>query len=652
MIIRKIWRAIEGNITSLCTMKNPSLLVVVLLVFVHSIAQAIPTNSAYIKLYSQITEIEIDDSIPVTKTTYEIVLKFNDEKAITLHHGYTVNYSFFDKLEKIEAYTENPQPNGKMKTIEIKEFVPNNSQSSGIFFDDQQEININFLGLTVGSEAHVKYTLTTREAHYTDPMVFRSYLPVEKQFYKLTVPAAMKITLIEKNVPKGLVQYTKEEKRNEVVHTWTADNVDEDKDYDGAPARLYYTPHILYKIDEFTKKGKTITVSKSPEDLFRWYVSHIRNVNKKPSERIQQLADSIAKGAVTESEKVRRVYEWIQHNIRYVAFEAGMEGLVPRDGETVCIKRYGDCKDMSSLHFVLLRAMNIPCYMTSIGTRRIPYTYSEVPLKNSDNHMIAAVKLNGQWVFLDATDPNGIFGLPTDHIQGKQAMIYLSDTNFELATVPVISAKQNVVRDSSVFYVKNNDVDIHRHSTYEGLLAGNLANDLHYLTENEKNDFAKGQVKNIQNNAILNTYEFPKQVRDDAIDLKFDFSIKDYCKEQGNEKYLNLNLDKLFMNSMIKEAGRDVPMAFKYNMSNEQTVILNLPTGYQLTYVPENVSFKQADFEFTIQYTREADKLICRQHTVVDFPDLMIKPSQFESWNQCIKLLNKAYKESIILEKK
>ncbi|MBL7766200.1 MAG: DUF3857 domain-containing protein [Chitinophagaceae bacterium] len=613
---------------------------------------SINKNSAYISRYSQKTEILYKDTTPITRTRYEIVFKFNDEKSITLHRNYTIYYSHFDKLDKIEAWTENPMPNGKTKKIENKDFTANSSGSSDVFYDDQQEININFLGLTIGSEAHVEYTVITDECHFTDPMTFRYYLPIEEVIYELTVPENMNVSFIEKNLPKDFLSHTMKKNRNETIHTWIAKDVEEEKQYDSAPSRLYFTPHVLYKIDDYTLKGKTRTVSKSPADLYQWYINNIKNVNSKPSERIQQLSDSIVKGATTRIEKVKRIFNWVQHNIRYVAFEAGMEGIVPREAEAVCMKRYGDCKDMSSIQFALLKAAGIEAHLVWIGTRRIPYTYSEVPLKNTDNHMIAAVKENGEWIFLDATDPNGIFGLPSDHIQGKQAMINMGNTGYELVTVPVIDAKTNYMTEICTFQILGNNVEINTRVTHGGLLAGNLANQLHYLTEKDKEEFAKSWVKSVSNNAILKNHGIPKLDDYSGQEMTLNYTIKDYVKEVDKEKYINLFLDKSFMNSGIADIDkRQVPYGFKFNSTNTSTYILNIPENYHVTYVPQTTSFKEKEFGFSIDYTQEKNTLICRQKVFSDFPDLLMKSDQFARWNEFVKQLNNAYKESIILEK-
>ncbi|MBL7753537.1 MAG: DUF3857 and transglutaminase domain-containing protein [Chitinophagaceae bacterium] len=614
-------------------------------------AAAYSTNSAYIVYYAQKTELSVKDTLPFTRTTYEIIFKFNDEKAVTLHHDYSIYLSYFEKLEDLEVVTKNPQPDGKIKTIKQKDFKANNAKSESVFYDDMQEYSIDFLGLTVGSEAHITYSVTTQESHFTDPFTFRFHLPVEKVYYELTVPENIKVSFLEKNNPLSLAKFNKEEKKNETVYSWTAEKVEEEKSYDSSPGRLFYTPHIIYKVDAYSRKGIERKISESTADLYRWYAGNMRGVNLHPGERIRQLSDSICNGAKDHLEKAKRIYQWVQANIRYVAFEAGMEGLVPRDAEAVCTKRYGDCKDMSNLQYSLLKAAGVEAYHTWIGTRRIPYTYAEVPLKNTDNHMIAAMRNGKDWIFLDATDPNCTFGLPADHIQGKQALIGISPTEFELAMVPVIQAKDNFLDERSVIRIEGNDIQVATTSTYGGLIAGNLANTLHYMTEKEKEDYAKGVAKRVSNNAVLKDWHIPDMTRAKEAEFKLSYQIPSYLREVGNEKYINLFLDKMFLNDAIKEDDRKVPYGFKFNLLSKTQIKLEIPAGYKISYVPENASFKEGHFGFNFDYVREGNNLICKQNIYSDFPDLIMKSDEFPRWNQFIKALNKAYKESVILEK-
>ena len=51
----------------------------------------------------------------------------------------------------------------------------------------------------------------------------------------------------------------------------------------------------------------------------------------------------------TELEKVKAIYYWAQKNVKYVAFEYALGGFVPRDANDIYSKKYGDCKDNSSI---------------------------------------------------------------------------------------------------------------------------------------------------------------------------------------------------------------------------------------------------------------------------------------------------------------
>ena len=75
----------------------------------------------------------------------------------------------------------------------------------------------------------------------------------------------------------------------------------------------------------------------------------------------------------TDEAKARRIYKWVQQNIKYVAFEDGMEGFIPRDASLVCSRRYGDCKDMASILTKMLQYSGVEACFVWIGTRSLPY---------------------------------------------------------------------------------------------------------------------------------------------------------------------------------------------------------------------------------------------------------------------------------------
>jgi len=60
---------------------------------------------------------------------------------------------------------------------------------------------------------------------------------------------------------------------------------------------------------------------------------------------IQALANQLTQYSKSDKDKVRKLYNWVAHNIRYVGIYLGAGGVVPHDAQSILTNRYGDCKD-------------------------------------------------------------------------------------------------------------------------------------------------------------------------------------------------------------------------------------------------------------------------------------------------------------------
>ena len=101
----------------------------------------------------------------------------------------------------------------------------------------------------------------------------------------------------------------------------------------------------------------------------------------------------------------------------------------------------------------MLKIAGIKGYLTWIGTRDIPYNYTELPTPFTDNHMILTYKNGGKVYFLDATGQYLPLELPSSFIQGKEALVGIDSTEYEILKVPVIDADVNSHIDSSVIWI-------------------------------------------------------------------------------------------------------------------------------------------------------------------------------------------------------
>lgn len=162
--------------------------------------------------------------------------------------------------------------------------------------------------------------------------------------------------------------------------------------------------------------------------------------NVEISEEIKALAEKLTSGSTNEREKVKRVYNWVTQNIRYVSVALGAGRLVPRPASQILHNGYGDCKDHVVLLESLLKAVGIassPAMINSRGSYVFPTIGSHYPI----NHVITYVPSLD--LYLDSTDPFAPFGtLPFEDLDKPVVLTALD----RLGKTPKMKADEHVSR--------------------------------------------------------------------------------------------------------------------------------------------------------------------------------------------------------------
>ncbi len=640
--------------TKNATIKNqfPFLLIIIcVLLSTKTSAINYTEKSAYIVKNETIVKVYLKDNKPQCETSHTLTIQLNDEKAISIYRSGSIEYSSFETVKKLEAYVKAPNENGKIKTIDVKEFIKSDSKTQSVFYDDSKEINFQFAGLVPGASTTYNSVIVNTECHYFSPFYFSNGITSQLATYTVIVDNDIEISFFKKNMDKKNVKYTEEKKKKETTYTWTLSDTEPEDTYEDSPPASYIYPHIIPIINYIHINNTKQPYLNNVDDLYAWYNQNMKGVNETMSPHIKVVSDSITKGLSNETEKIKAIYSWAQKNIKYIAFEDGMGGLVPRSAESVCMKKYGDCKDIASLQHQLLKAANIPSYITWIGTRRIPYTYTELPCKNSDNHMIVAVKQNNEWIFLDGTDPNGIYGLPSNHIQGKQALIGIDEKKYELVKVPIVSSKENLIMDTLDITPQNENLDVHATFTYNGLSANIILSDILYNTKKENDELVLGICSFSNANVEVIDYTTSTSSNNNLV-IKAHYVVKNCIKKLANENYVNFFIDKINTNDNIEIDKRKVPVNYRYNAGHHIVYNFTVPDTYTLENTFKNKQLKHPHFSTSFNYSTTKNSIQCIQTSSMNFDDLQLQLSDFEEWNKMITLLKNEYKQSITFIKK
>lgn len=615
------------------------------------VLEKFPGELAVILNYNRDVRIFFKDNQPVAETKEEVQILVLDDKANGIYNKYKIYHSSFEEIKDIEAYTKMPDGN-KYKKIKVTDMKTETSTSSGIFFDDSKETTFDFPSMMKGSVSTVAHTQFLKDAHLLIPFYFTSYMPVVNAKFTVSFPSDLDLHYIIKNNETENVKMTEDKKSRQTVYTFTSTDTKYKDRYGDGPSRAHYEPHVIIYIASYKNvNGDKVNYLADVKDLYNWNYTFLKNINTEPSSVIKHLADSLTNGVSSEREKAKAIYSWVQQHIKYVAFENGLEGFIPRQAGDVCTKRYGDCKDMASLLTALLKEAGLKAYFTWIGTRSIPYSYTEVPLPITDNHMISTVRIGDEWIFLDGTDPNCIFGLPSQFIQEKQALVSIDEKEFKLLTVPVVKVEKNYITDSTLIQINDNGIKGTSSVYYNGYFGIDAYNSLLYRDEKDTKEYVKAQLSKGSNKFILGDYTVNRvNPEQKIINLKTNFEIPDYSKKIADELYINLNLNKSSFSSLIDTVKRKIGVDNDFMFQLKNYTILDVPKDFEVSYMPEGHHYKNDLFSFNIKYSLKDNKVIAEQEFKSEC--MLLQPKDFSKWNETVKEIANQYKQQIVLKKK
>lgn len=572
------------------------------------------------------------------------------------YNDQTIQFSDFSEIQDIKAYTYLPK-NGdptKLKKEKVTKFKTEDVYNGSYFFHDNKQIAFDFTGTEAGTKTSLSYREVIKNPKFMGSAFLTSYLPTLKSEYSVSYPSNVEVLFKVFNAEGLDYKHTKTEKGGITTLTWKTENQDAYKRHSNAPNLRYYTPHVVAYIGKIELQDTTIQALPNLDGLYNWYYSLVKEVNADEDSTLKAITQEITAGVTSKDEKARIIFNWVQDNIKYVAFEDGMGGFIPRPAASVCRKRYGDCKDMASIITDMMRYAGEEANITWVGSDELPYDYTEIATPVVDNHMIASYRNEkNEVVILDAVGTYTPYGYPTGFIQGKQALIAKGEGKYEVFRIPVVSKEMNQENDFISMRLNKGKlegtgkIEAHGYQKYGYVYKlGNMSNN------EEQRNYIESYLEKGSNKFRVDEASFSGlQNRDTSLTIEYKFNLDSYINSSDDETYVNLNLDRDFKNSKldIEERG-GVARKFDHKMDMNYTVEFEIPSGSSVSYVPENAEAKHKGFGFSIKYLNKGNKITLQKNIYVD--TLFIEEGQFEDWNKMIKQLKKAYKEVVIIKEK
>jgi len=612
-------------------------------------------ENAVILKHNQIVIISVNKKsgeLDLYRTDYEEVLYLNKSSKFYTTRSISISEYFQDITSVCVTVIK---PDGKKIKLKDEDFkTVDSNPTSWVFHDDDKELTFSLKELGEGYKTIIEYTKKLKKPEFFGVFQFMSMYPVESQLVSISHPKEIELAFTEMNFDAYKISKTSELIKENIIDAWTAIDVEGFSFEDGSIGASYFLPKVVARIKSYQSKGKTVNVMSSVDDLHSFFEDYLlAKENEKDRGEINRIVRDITDGMDTELEKMDTIFKWVQKSIKYIAFEDGANGFVPRACSKVMKDRYGDCKDMGNLLVEMLTYAKVKnAHVAWVGTRRIPYLMSEIPTPLTTNHVICVVdKPDGGYYFLDATGSEVSYLIPPVAIQNKELLVHYGKGEYKLVKVDPVKGELSAYISEIFIEVVDGDSIVGKgKDVYYGYQRERITYRLKNYEKEDLDDYMKGICLNGYSKFTLKDYSI-ENLNDNNTELylNYDFTFKNTMIQDGDNYYFNPDLFDLggvyYSADEYKQSRKK-----SFYRDNKYLYHVKISADFEVSHLPDKIEFNNDLIHFTTTFEQKENEILVTKH--YSYNMLEVKPSYFEEWNAFSRALNLAAMQNIILTKK
>jgi hypothetical protein len=434
----------------------------------------------------------------------------------------------------------------------------------------------------------------------------RADISIERYGIQCVVPKSFKFRFKEHNLKFPVDSMLKGKSK---VYVWQEENIPVKSSNNWLQENLFAESYLLTAPEAFSYGGYDGNMS-TWKDFGNW-IRKINHGSDVPDADIIATVKQLTQGITNKKDIVRKLYEYIQANTRYVRISLGLGGLQPAPANEVKKTGYGDCKALSNYMCTLLNAAGINSYYTLVKSGYYKNIDPDFPMDWFD-HIIVSVPIEKDTIWLECTDQDQPFGFLGSFTDNRYALAVGND-DVQLVHTPCYTNKTN--KATSI-----DKIDISRDGNATFLLEINRTGILYETVYDKsigtKKDATEWFAKILSNENIkLDTVQF-NLIKTSVPDAKViaTLSLKNFASQTG--AYLAFNPCLLLKTSYMSEKPINGYIATPYELND--SIIFNLPDGCLVESVPETVNIQNEIGSYHTSCGLMSNKIVYRRHFVIN----------------------------------
>ncbi|GAO29535.1 DUF3857 domain-containing protein [Geofilum rubicundum] len=533
-----------------------------------------------------------------------------------------------------------------VQQIKKKDYVDYSDFQDFVFYSDSRSMfyapKINKYPYTV---EYTYSTTTTGILHIDFWVPVEGYgVAVEEASLQYTTPKELTYTYMAQN--HDFITHKTEPDVNTWQQKWTLKDFQALKREAYAPDFRSVFPYISLTPVEYDYKGYSGEYT-TWQGYGNWVKSLIEGTTQLPAatiDRIQAMTDSLP----TTRDKVKAVYQYMQHKTRYVCISVGIQGFQPMQAADVDQYGYGDCKALSNYTRSLLSAIDIPSYYAEIGADNQRIRFTDFASADQTNHAILAVPMDKDTIWLECTNPYNPFGYVGSAIANRKALL-VGENGGELVDMPGYDKESNILDKQLTLKIDPNgdataDYAIHA--------SGLLFEEYGFLTmgtEKMQKDYLLTHLP--VNNLTINNFNLTNEGDEKASALlTIQFSAGQYASRAGDRLFVPLNQLSPLKIKLPPSEERAFDVQFPYPLTEISRVHLNIPENFEVEHFPEAKKIENNYFSYQYSCEVKDNRLVFTRQFSLNNKD--IPKDEYTELQETLRQIKKVDNAKVILKRK
>ncbi|OGF51740.1 MAG: hypothetical protein A2044_05870 [Candidatus Firestonebacteria bacterium GWA2_43_8] len=342
------------------------------------------------------------------------------------------------------------------------------------------------------------------------------------------------------------------------------------------------------------------------DGIARWYNELVRK-QMTMNKELEDFTNNLIKeaGAKTDKEKIRAIFYFVAQKVRYVAVELGPNTHEPHSAVEVFKKRYGDCKDKTTLMLSMMKLIGIEAVPTLVPSNEEAFD-EKTPSLGAFNHVIAAVEYpagSGSYIWLDGTDEVAAFeGVP--FWQAARVFVITPDGKGRFVKTPKPADDRDYINYETTMKIdENGDAELTLFTGYYGKMAESRYSYKYTSPDKRKKSIEERgiELESLDIADVANT-EIPFTV---TIKGK----VKGVVQKVDDDTMLLSGVANVeAYEGIVSAKERKYPISFDDGFYSKNKVTYIFPEGFEVKKVPPEFTRDDPYKKSSIKYFSEKNK--------------------------------------------